>query len=212
MNNFSTDNNPTTINNSRIDEEEMEAQGAGNPSGLDISQFRLPQDFNNLAPTKNVQTVTRIGKPKTFEFIRVNPDPEMTFRAYLLEKKEEGACYMIHPDLIEEFAGEIRPKLLVVTIDRENSLGIWPLNLSLEGRHNPWNDSALAVADIAKEKWVKIKSNHAIQSYEAVVATGSLPEPKWPKLNLEEFVAKAFGDRLVSKVDHPVLQALRGAI
>jgi len=43
-------------------------------------------------------------------------------------------------------------------------------------------------------------------------ATGDLPPPVWPEFDLAEILKIAFTDRIVDRMDHPLVQRLRGQI
>jgi hypothetical protein len=58
---------------------------------------------------------------------------------------------------------------------------------------------------------VRIKSNKAIRGYDIFEAASTIADPTWPKLSFQELVRIAFRDRLVDRLDHPVIKRLRGA-
>jgi hypothetical protein len=49
-------------------------------------------------------------------------------------------------------------------------------------------------------------------AYEISEAVGDLPDPEWPDLSLQELLKIAFKDAYIDRIDHPVVQRLRGAI
>jgi hypothetical protein len=43
-------------------------------------------------------------------------------------------------------------------------------------------------------------------------AAGNLEDPEWPELSFQELVNLAFKDKVVDRLDHPVLRRLRGEL
>jgi hypothetical protein len=60
--------------------------------------------------------------------------------------------------------------------------------------------------------WVRITSNMSLGAYEVFEATGDLPPPVWPEIDLTEILRIAFSDRIVDRMDHPLVQRLRGQV
>jgi hypothetical protein len=42
------------------------------------------------------------------------------------------------------------------------------------------------------------------------VAESTMSEPVWPEASFQDLVKLAFRDRLITKLDHPVIKRLRG--
>jgi hypothetical protein len=47
-------------------------------------------------------------------------------------------------------------------------------------------------------------------AYEIFRAESAMPEPEWPQLGFWELIKIAFRDHLIDRIDHPVIQRLRG--
>ena len=41
-------------------------------------------------------------------------------------------------------------------------------------------------------------------------AADTIPDPEWPTLSFQELLRIAFRDRLIDRLDHPVIKRLRG--
>jgi len=80
-----------------------------------------------------------------------------------------------------------------------------------DGNHNTWNQSQRQIAEMAEKSWVRMSSNQATQSYEAIVAQGEIPEPAWPDLSFQEILEIAFGStHIIEDREHPALRKLWG--
>ena len=65
-------------------------------------------------------------------------------------------------------------------------------------------------AEIAMNKWLRIKANMSLGAYEITVAASDMADPVWPDLPFQEIVRIAFRDRMVASLDHAVVKRLRG--
>jgi hypothetical protein len=50
----------------------------------------------------------------------------------------------------------------------------------------------------------------SLGAYEMFEAEGVMADPKWPDLPFMELLRIAFRDRMIDRVDHPVIKRLRG--
>jgi len=62
----------------------------------------------------------------------------------------------------------------------------------------------------AETHWIRIIPNQELGAYEAMQAADMLSEPTWPDLPFWDIIAIAFKNYLIDKLDHPVIQRLRG--
>jgi hypothetical protein len=176
-----------------------------------IARLRLSQDFARTSAGKKVLLTVPVRKPNRQEFIRVHPD--MRFEAAVLTLKEEREAYIVAPELRDDLVGEWAPTVLLLALSRQNVVFIWPLKLPGEdGRLDPWNESALGIADLATRSWLRVVSNRGLGAYEAFQTVTELPDPEWPDRTIEELIDIAFRGRIIDRADHPVLRRLRGEI
>jgi hypothetical protein len=184
-------------------------EAADNP--FDPSHLRLSQNFSATVGVKKRLTVIQVRKPGKQDFIRVNPDLDYCLQTALLEFKDDGEVYLVDPALWPDLPGELIPKVLYLTINRQGVIRLWPIRLpDEEDKLDDWNQSALRAADIAKKAWVRVSSNRSAGMYETFEATGDLPEPEWPDLPFTEILEIAFRGKYVQEWDHPALRRLRG--
>ena len=88
---------------------------------------------------------------------------------------------------------------------------LWPIRLPApDGKHNPWHRAQADAAERAMQRWIRIMANMSLGSYDVFEAAGNIPEPSWPELPFTELLKIAFRDRLIDRLDHPVVQHLRG--
>ena len=122
-----------------------------------------------------------------------------------------GKSTLLTPPLWNDLPGELIPKVLYLTINRQGVIRLWPIRLPDEdGKLDDWNQSALESAEIAKNVWVRVSSNRSAGMYETFEATGDLAEPEWPDLSFREILEIAFRGKYIKDWDHPALRRLRG--
>lgn len=199
--------------------EAMSAVLAGQPAAsfgtpdLDLTALRLPQDFGAVAGVKKVLTTVPVRKPGNQAFVRVHADPAWQQTALILQLKDDGECYFVHPSLYGDLADEVRPKLLYTYVTRDGNIALWPVNLpGDDGRLDAWSQSAHTAAQIAQTTWVRLKANRTVGAYDVYEGSAITDEPTWPEKSFKEILTLAFRDRLITSLDHPVVKRLRGEI
>jgi hypothetical protein len=184
---------------------------SGTAPSIDLSHLRLSQNFQAaLGVTKRLTTVpVRRAGPQ--DFFRVHPSPEYALQTMLLEFKDDGEVYLVDPSLWRDLAGELVPKILYLTVSRQNVVRLWPIRLpDEEGKLDDWNRSALEAAEIGKTNWIRLRANRSLGAYEVFEAHGEIPAPEWPDLTLQQIVEIAFKGKFITSWDHPALRRLRG--
>lgn len=179
------------------------------PNPFDPELLRLPQDFGAGLGVKKLLTTLPVRRPDRQWFVRVHPT--LRIETAVFELKEERETYLVSPEMRAEIPGELVAKALLLAVTRQNSPFLWPIRLPDEsGRLDEWNRSAAEAAKLAETQWVRLVANRSLGAYDTFLATGDLPDPGWPDLDLEALLKLAFRDRYISSLDHPVVQRLLG--
>jgi hypothetical protein len=187
--------------------------GAISPNLLNLSAISLPQNFGAVAGVKKVLTTVPVRRPGNQTFFQVRRGEDWRIQTAILQLKDDSDCFLVMPDLLHEVGQEVRPKLLYTAISRDGNPFLWPVNLPGEdGRLDTWSQSAHAAAQIAEKSWIRLVSNRSFGAYEVMQAAGNLEDPEWPELTFQELVNLAFKDKVVDRLDHPVLRRLRGEL
>ena len=180
-------------------------------SPFDPANLRLSQNFGASAGVKKLTTTIPVRKPGKQDFVRVHPDPAYQIETAVLEFKEERETYLVAPGLWDGLLGELTTKVLFTTINRQKVVSLWPIILPGEdGRINSWSESAMDAATLGQKKWVRVSANMSLGAYDVFEATGEIPEPEWPELDLGQILEIAFKGRFIKDSDHPALKRLRG--
>lgn len=185
----------------------------GSSEQLDLTALCLPQNFGAVSGVKKVLTTVPVRKPSNQAFGRVHPSDEWRQSALILQLKEDGDCYFVHPSLYGELASEVRPKMLYTYVTRDGNVALWPVNLPGEdGRLDTWSQSAHEGAKRAETTWVRLVANRTVGAYDIYEASSLTDEPAWPEKSFKEILSLAFKDRLIVSLDHPIVKRLRGEI
>ena len=182
-------------------------------AGLDLKSLRLPANYGATLGVKKLLTNVLVGKPKKPQFFRTHLADDMTFPAMILENKEARESYVVVPEVAQEISELVRPVMLHAAIDRQNNVSLIPVQLPGEdGTRNPWHESLAQAVEHAKLKWLRITANMHAGGYDVYEAEGELPEPEWPAHDIDALVQVAFRGKIITSLDHPVVQSLLGKI
>jgi hypothetical protein len=175
---------------------------------VSIDRFRVDQSFA-LDGAEVRQALIPVTKPHKDWFFRSHTT--WLFPAYVLDF--EQANYLVEPSLAIEVEGNAKLRILVPCITREGEVFIWPLgHIRATGQTDSWTLSANRVHQASRANWVRMCSHQPSGAYKLVVSKAGWSEPAWPETTLEQIVGEAFSDRVISDVNHPILQKLRGEI
>ena len=179
----------------------------------DLKSLRLPANYGATLGVKKLLNKVLVGKLKKHQFFRTHISDEMTFPAMILENKEARESYVVVPEVAQEISELVRPVMLHAAIDRQNNVSLIPVQLPGEdGTRNPWHESLAQAVEHAKLKWLRITANMHAGGYDVYEAEGELPEPEWPAHDIDALVQVAFRGKIITSLDHPVVQSLLGKI
>jgi hypothetical protein len=183
------------------------------PNPFDPAALRLDDSFVATSGVKKLLTTVPVRKPNRQDFVRVHRDPNYRLTpAAIIELKEDRETYLVTPEIALELPGEFGVATLYTTTNRQGVLHLWPVKLpGPDGKHNEWHRSAAEAAERAMDHWVRTTANMSLGAYEIFEAIGELPEPEWPEISFQEILQVAFRDRIVDRLDHPLIHRLRGA-
>ena len=182
-------------------------------TGADLKSLRLPANYGATLGVKKLLTNVLVGRPKKASFFRTHTADEMTFPAMILENKEARESYVVVPEVAQEISELVRPIMLHAAIDRQNNVLLIPVPLPGEdGTRNPWHESLAQAVEHAKLKWIRITANMHAGGYDVYEAEGELPEPEWPAHDIDALIQVAFRGKIITSLDHPVVQSLLGKI
>jgi hypothetical protein len=183
------------------------------PTGTDLNSLRLPANYGATLGVKKLLTNVVFGKPKKPQFFRTHIAEDMTFPAMILENQEAYESYVVVPEVAQEISELVRPVMLHAAIDRQNNVFLIPVPLPGEdGTRNPWHESLAQAIELAKLKWIRISANKHVSGYVVFEAVAELPEPEWPEYDIDALVQVAFRGKIITGLDHPVVQSLLGKI
>jgi hypothetical protein len=185
------------------------------PDPFEPANLRIDHDFAAAVGVKKVLVTVPVRKPDKVTFVRVHPHEDYCLQTAVLEFKEEREFYIVGRHLWGELSTETTfgVRAFFTAISRQGDLFLWPVVLpGPDGKTMEWHRSALEAVTMAKHSWVRVQANMSVGAYEVYKATGNLPEPKWPDMELRDILAIAFKDRFIDSLDHPVLRRLRGEV
>jgi hypothetical protein len=186
-------------------------EAAVSSNEFDLAKLRVKQDFTETAGVKKVLGIVPVKKPNRQDFIRVHPSPDYRDLLAFLELKDDRETFAVDLEEVPELRDECYIANLFTTITRTGIVFLWPVRVpAADGKTNNWNVSAADAAAHVMKQWVRVASNQALGAYEVHVAMNQSLEPNWPEHSFGELLKIAFRDRVINRIDHPVIKRLRG--
>jgi hypothetical protein len=211
---------PTVIDNSSLAElvgaehdilAESIVNQALSSDPLDLSRMRVnPAKLVSVIGIKAAHI--RVGRPDDQDFFRVHEREGFTLDTYLLRMKADREFYFVDANLWSDprVPKELRLYRLYYYAHLSRTLGLWPVQLPDEaGNQNSWHESAMYVAEQAKDRWLRLLSGTG--GY-MTIAGEMDDEPVWPAMSFQEVIRTAFRAKTITDVDHPKLKQLRGEV
>jgi hypothetical protein len=178
------------------------------------ANLRLSQSFEETTAVKKLITMVPVRKPNSQDFVRVHAGSDFCENFPLIQLKDDNEQYVVAAKLIPELASEIVTATLYFAVNKQGVLFFWPVRLpGPDGKDfDAWR-SAREAAELAKEKWVRLKWNKSLGAYDIHEALNQTAEPEWPAdLDYWGLIKIAFRDHIIQELDHPVIKRLRGLI
>jgi hypothetical protein len=181
------------------------------PDPFDPESLRLDQSFTDMAGVKKLLTTVPVRKPNKQDFIRVHPDADFRLTAAVIELKDDREVYLVLPTIAHQLPGECSPVVLYTAINRQGVTFLWPVKLPTpDGKVNEWHRSAGEAAERAMDVWLRVLADMPLGAYVMYEASAAVPDPVWPTVTFRELLKIGFRDKLVDRLDHPVVKRLRG--
>jgi len=178
----------------------------------DLSAFRLSHDYGADLGVEKLLLRVPVRRPGRQTWFRVHPSPDYALDTAMIELADDREWYLAGAGVRGALFDETKPVRLFTTIDRQGIVALWPARLpGPDGRTNPWHQSALEIAELAKTRWVRMAADRALGAYQPYRAAGDLPDPEWPDKTFNELMKIAFANGfLIDHEDHPVIRRLLG--
>jgi hypothetical protein len=182
----------------------------------DLETFKLAMKEAGLEGAQEQLATVQVRKPPAEDFVRVHPDKAMTIPVALHEGRDNftSEYYVVLPKVLStmmDLRGAFYAQLHV-TVTPSGTVMLWPVKLPTGGAGNPWYESALRGAEMAKNDWIRIFADPGQKQYRLVKAPGVFAEPAFPDKSLNELLKIAFKGRVIDSDDHPICRRLRGEV
>ena len=114
-------------------------------------------------------------------------------------------------DIANSLTGDFAMVMVYTAITRQGTLFLWPIPLpGADGRINEYHRSAHQHAEMAMTRWIRMRADAESRGYVAWEAEGEIADPAWPDLSFAEILRLGFKGYVITSLDHPVVQRLRG--
>lgn len=181
--------------------------------GIDLNALRINPAATATVGVKPLITSIPIMKPKKSQFIQVCATrPAFPYSAFAIDGGQGVGYYLVTNGVELLVPHHAKAYSFHLAINRSNQLFLLPLNEQRTNGHRHSSADSLELAlEQAKRAWVQIVWSQDVMGYLAYEAVGSLAAPVWPALTDNDILNLAFKGRIITTVDHPIIQALQGA-
>ena len=178
---------------------------------LNISKYRIKQNYQDLCDVQQELVSVAMKRPPKSQFVWVHPDQSLHMEVAVYEDKINQEVYIVSQNVMNVLEGEWKAKVLIPYVIRGGGPALWPINLPDEsGKLNSWPASAMQIAIDHAGSWFRLKSNPINSRYDILKPINQMDDPDWP-WDVDELYEKAFKERIIESIDHPIVKELRGA-
>jgi hypothetical protein len=178
---------------------------------FDPANFVAAPEQEMIAATRLLVSC-KVGKPSSDVFVRSHKDPSMQLEAYILKLESNGEQYLLSPAAAESVMDMAKRVIITVAIDRQMNPFLWvTYPIPTDGRDNSYWQTGRVAKELARTKWIRMKSNQAAKVYDIFEAQVKIPEPDWPEHSLTEYLKAGFGENFtITDPNDPVIRRLLG--
>lgn len=190
------------------------------PAGFSLDRFKSKRAASVTGLDNLVDGMPHIPVGQVKDFFRVHPDemnywsPELCFVPVPIKGMKKDTIHLIDEDLAMDYlpSGKIKRFRLVLATKPFDIFFL--LEVPSQNLDNNWNVTALAACEQAKTLWTQASSRkeEGVDGYKVDKARNqeAFPDPRWPRLSLDELINKTFAGRMIIVSDHPALLRLIG--
>jgi hypothetical protein len=184
---------------------------APDPKRPKYGRRQIPVDVDKLPPKLSCGTASGRG------FFVAHPARDMRPIVMLVKPEgrdlEEEDWLLVDADVEDDLADVGTMYELVLCRTSNGGYFLWRLKVEEPGgRIDGYNESAReALEEHAGEHWIKLKGDRRSRAYE-VTRGSAATVVRWPEVEIDELVRRAFKGRVVTSEDHELIRKLRGDI
>jgi hypothetical protein len=181
----------------------------GNPFA-NLDALRNPQDYEEFLGGETVSAFA-VRTLKEGMFLRVNPDQNYSlFNQYTVATRT--GTYFVYPQFREALGPLPRRCNLHIAVDGHGEyflLLVKQPNPGANQEDNVWYSSARTATAAAAKEWVKITKPGRDRGWGYVPVRHEMFKPTWPTKPFEDLLYAAFPERVVTSLNHDLIQTYK---
>ena len=144
--------------------------------------------------------------PRSDEWFRVRLGVERGASTLALRDAGTGDLYLVTRDLWQALQPLLMPVCLRACINIDGGVFLWAIAIpAVEGGPELQTTPACVVADLAEKTWCRVVFDADLQQYITSTKSRSVPNSLWPDVSFLDLVQAAFGGRVITSLDHPII-------
>jgi hypothetical protein len=180
---------------------------------FDPARWKTPIDarLDPKAPIKPAAfSKVEVKKPPQDHYVHAHPDPAFNgvFPLYSDSEAKRYDPYLIAPELLDSLPPQAKVNVkdvrLAVALTDSGRLFLW----FIAQTGSEWHESGDSAILTAMTQWVKVISDGS--GYRVKDPEVQLSEPVFPNAPFAEYLMRAFKDRYIDNLEHPVIRRLAG--
>jgi len=189
--------------------DEMKKDEKQQLDGFTLEEFEAKPPTPDIRIQKKTTTIP-VKKPNCQQWFKTHAT--LAILVHLILYKEDGEYYLVHPAMLPYFAGHAKLFKLYLGINfPSGNLFLYPVQQpDADGNQNSWHKSSEKVILAGMEKWIQQVPEKDVGGYSINEPSGNLIDIPFPEVDMKEVVYKAFKDKIIKDINHPVAKALLG--
>jgi hypothetical protein len=174
-----------------------------------LEALRNPQDYEEFLGGETVSTFA-VRTLKEAMHLHINPDPKYSLLGQYTVLTRNGT-YFVYPQFRDALGPLPRRCNLHIAVDGHGEYFLLLVKQQNPGfEDNAWYRTARTVAAAATQGWIKVtKPVGTDTGWGYVPIKHKMFEPSWPKKSFEDLLNWAFPDRVITKLDHDLIEQFK---
>jgi hypothetical protein len=177
------------------------------PQRSALDRYRRTDASVLTSPLRPPSYSVVIRRPKKTEFIRTQLSPGCLGPFPIVIDNER--FFAVDRSMWQLLADHLVDMALIPSTTDMGRIFLWPVRLpDAQGRLDSWNESAMPLARLAEERWLRLERDRDANEYVPVFPERDLPDPDWSDIVFEHLVGLAENGRDVRSEDDPIVRRL----
>lgn len=181
------------------------------PQRSALDRYRRTDASVLTGPLRPPTYSVMIRRPRKNEFIRTQICSDCLGPFELLVDRDNERFYAVDRSLWQQLSDHLVQMALIPTVVDSGRIFLWPVRLpDAESRLDSWNQSAMRLARLAEDRWLRLDRDRDGNEYVPVFPERDLPDPDWCDIAFDHLIGLTENGRDVRSESDPIVRRLLG--